>query len=78
MMDAVVSHFLPFSPSHAPKACLVAGSKHYSDVCELSKRDLLQNRHRLSNEGKISEAGHFPAQAQLSDTLVVRLCLGGI
>lgn len=66
MMDAVVSRFPP--PSHAPKACLVAGSKHYSDVFS----------HAATHEGENSEAGHFPAQTQLSDALVVGLRLGGV
>ena len=63
-----VSRVLPFSPSHAPEACSVAGSKHYKDV---SHGRLRPNRWRWW--GGDSETGHFRANTQLPDALIVRL-----
>lgn len=76
MMDAVGSRFSATpTPNNAPEACLVAGSKHYRDGREeASPQPPRMNVTRMKN----SEAGHFPTQTELSDTLVVGLCLGSV
>lgn len=69
MMDAVVSHFLPF-PLPKSRTKSMVGSKF--------REEAPSQQPQKEMRGKNSEAGRFPAQTQLSDALVVGLRLGSV